>query len=204
MDDLPAGVAGVGHIDIVPAKRTMPLADWHHYQCFYDVLELATSIKPLCFEHLLAEEIDVAIYLDPDIVVFKALEAVLSAIREGYEVVLTPHILTPLPADGKTPNDLSIMRAGIYNLGFAAFANTAQSRTIIAWWRRRLRTQGLADIGAGLFTDQKWIDFLPAFSAATFIIRDPGYNVAYWNLHERTLSRGEDGWRVGFVDGSRS
>src|SRR5215469_6225779 len=97
LDDLPARVAGVEHIDVVPAKATMPLADWHHYQCFYDVLELATSIKPLCFEHLLAEEIDVAIHLDPDIVVFKALEAVLWAIREGYEVVLTPHILTPLP-----------------------------------------------------------------------------------------------------------
>ena len=204
LDDLPARVAGLEHIDIVPAKRTMSLADWHHYQCFYDVLELATSIKPLCFEHLLPDDTDVAIYLDPDIVVFRALDAVLSAIRDGFEVVLTPHILTPLPADGKTPNDLSIMRAGIYNLGFAAFANTARSRTIIAWWRRRLRTQGLADVGSGLFTDQKWIDFLPAFSAATFIIREPGYNVAYWNLHERTLTRGDDGWRVSFVDGSQS
>src|SRR5215470_6084377 len=85
LDDLPAGVAGVGHIDIVPAKRTMPLADWHHYQCFYDVLELATSIKPLCFEQLVTEEINVEIHLDPYIVVFKALEAVIWAIREGNE-----------------------------------------------------------------------------------------------------------------------
>jgi glycosyltransferase involved in cell wall biosynthesis len=41
------------------------------------------------------------------------------------------------------------------------------------------------------------------FPLRPFIIREPGYNVAYWNLHERTLSRGEEGWRVGFVDGSR-
>jgi glycosyltransferase involved in cell wall biosynthesis len=204
LDDPPAEVAGVDHIHIVPARTTMPLADWHHYQCFYGVLELATSIKPLCFEHVLAADSDLAIYLDPDIVVFKALDAVTSAIRDGYEVVLTPHILTPLPADGKTPSDLSIMRAGIYNLGFAAFANTARNRAIIAWWGRQLRTQGLVDVNAGLFTDQKWIDFIPALSPSTFIIREPGYNVAYWNLHERTLTRAEDGWRVTFLDGSQS
>lgn len=204
LDDLPENIAGVDHIDIVAAEATMPPADWHHYRCFYTVLELATSIKPLCFQHLLRDVDDVAIYLDPDIVVFKELSAVISAFHNGYEVVLTPHILTPLPADGKTPNDLSIMRAGIYNLGFAAFANTAATRAIIAWWGRQLRTQGLADVSAGLFTDQKWVDFVPAFSAATFIIREPGYNVAYWNLHERNLTRADGVWRITFIDGSRS
>src|SRR6185503_15926859 len=72
------------------------------------------------------------------------------------------------------------------------------------WWGGHLRTLGLVDVGAGLFTDQKWMDFAPAFAAATFVLRDPGYNVAYWNLHERTLHLREHGWQVDCVDGTRS
>jgi glycosyltransferase involved in cell wall biosynthesis len=204
LDALPADVTAPDQVDIVTADTIMPIADWHHYQCFYSLLELATSIKPLCFKYLLTSDCAAAIYLDPDIVLFNPLNLVLSAIQAGHEIVLTPHILTPLPTDGKIPNDLAIMRAGIFNMGFGAFSNTARSLAIISWWERQLRTLGSADISTGLFTDQKWIDFAPVFSPTTYIIRDPSYNVAYWNLHERKLTRHDDGWRVTFVDGSQS
>ena len=149
---------------------------------------------------MLARGCDLAIYLDADIVLFKPLDLVLSAFADGHELVLTPHVLTPLPPDGKQPDDLAIMRSGIYNLGFAAFANTERCRALLRWWERHLRTLGAADVGAGLFTDQKWIDFAPAFVPSTFIIRDPGYNTAYWNLHERTVRQTDHGWRVTFAD----
>ncbi len=204
LDALPKDAAGLDRLEIIPADAIMPIADWHHYQCFYDPLELATSIKPLCFSYLLTADCEAAIYLDPDIVVFQPLTLALSALQAGHEIVLTPHILTPLPADGKKPDDRAIMASGIYNLGFAAFANTPRSRAFIGWWGRQLRTLGLADVRAGLFTDQKWIDFAPVFSSKTHIIRDPGYNVAYWNLHERRLTRSDAGWRVTFIDGSQS
>ena len=200
LDALPAEATGLDHLDIVPADTLMPVAAWHHYQCFYDVLELATSIKPACFLHMLARGCDLAIYLDADIVLFKPLDLVLSAFADGHELVLTPHVLTPLPPDGKQPDDLAIMRSGIYNLGFAAFANTERCRALLRWWERHLRTLGAADVSAGLFTDQKWIDFAPAFVPSTFIIRDPGYNTAYWNLHERTVRQTDHGWRVTFAD----
>jgi len=202
LDALPERLSGTEHLDIVAASTIMPVADWHHYQCFYEILELATSIKPACFLQVLASGCETAIYLDADIQLFKPLDRVLSAIADGHEVVLTPHILTPLPADGRLPDDLAIMRAGIYNLGFAAFANTERSRAALRWWERHLRTLGLADLEAGLFTDQKWIDFIPAFVPTTSVIRDPGYNAAYWNLHERIVRETDDGWRVLFSDGT--
>src|SRR6202048_1686155 len=163
LDALPEDATALDQVDIVPAETIMPIADWHHYQCFYNLLELATSIKPLCFRYLLTPDCAAAIYLDADIMLFNPLNLVLSAVQAGHDIVLTPHILTPLPTDGKKPDDLAIMRAGIYNMGFAAFANTARSLAIISWWERQLRTLGLADISAGLFTDQKWIDFAPVF-----------------------------------------
>ena len=35
-----------------------------------------------------------------------------------------------------------------------------------------------------MFTDQRWVDFVPSFFDH-YILKDPGYNVAYWNLHGR-------------------
>ena len=37
-----------------------------------------------------------------------------------------------------------------------------------------------------MFTDQRWIDFVPSLFDH-HILKDPSYNVAYWNLHERDL-----------------
>jgi glycosyltransferase involved in cell wall biosynthesis len=140
------------------------------------------------------------VYLDPDILVLYPLDAVFSGFAAGHQIILTPHLLTPLPADGKMPDDLSILNSGVYNLGFAAIAGSDRSKAHLAWWAHKLRTLGASDLRAGTFTDQKWIDLIPAFEPTTFIIRDPGYNVAYWNLHERTVRQTPSGWRVKFME----
>ena len=43
-------------------------------------------------------------------------------------------------------------------------------------------------IDCGLFTDQRWVDLAPAFFEGLKILRDPGYNVATWNLTHRTVA----------------
>ncbi|MBS0319301.1 MAG: glycosyltransferase family 4 protein [Proteobacteria bacterium] len=202
LDAMPADCEGRDEIDVISVASSMPEADWHHLQCYYTLLELATGVKPHCFLEVLSTGCDAAIYLDADVVAYAPFTDVLAALA-AHDLVVTPHILTPLPADGKLPDDLAIMRAGIYNLGFAAFANTAAARAYLAWWRGRLRTQGTADVAAGLFTDQKWMDFATAFCARTCVLRAPGCNVAYWNLHERIPGHDADGWHVDFVDGTR-
>jgi glycosyltransferase involved in cell wall biosynthesis len=57
-------------------------------------------------------------------------------------------------------------------------------------------------VNGGMFTDQRWVDLLSAFLPKLVVLRDPGYNIAYWNLHERTIRRTDDGWRVTFSDGT--
>jgi hypothetical protein len=51
---------------------------------------------------------------------------------------------------------------------------------------------GFNDVPFGTFVDQKWIDLVPAFFDKVCILKHPGCNIAYWNLHERTLSQGKD------------
>lgn len=43
------------------------------------------------------------------------------------------------------------------------------------------------DKASGIFVDQKWCDLVPAYFDGVRIVRDPGYNVASWNLSHRRI-----------------
>ena len=177
---------------IVPLSR-LPLPRLDEMRFRYSVMEFATAIKPACFQHFLEERgFDAAVYLDPDISVFAPLSEVESALASGASSVLTPHILSPLSNDAR-PNDLDIMRSGVFNLGFAAFARTAEALSYLGWWARHLESHCLDDLENGLFVDQKFMDFAPAFLPGLLVLRNPGYNVAYWNLSQRPVEKSADG-----------
>ena len=168
------------------------LAELHAMAAMYSVLEFATSLKPLFLRYLLDQGEGPALYLDPDILITSPLEGVASATDQG--VVLTPHLLSALDADGSLPDERSILVAGTYNLGFVAVGQ--RSRPFLEWWEARLRRECVVDVAGGLFVDQRWIDIArEMFEFA--VLRDPGLNVAYWNLQQRGL-REEDG--TYFVD----
>lgn len=167
-----------------------------HFIWRYEVVELCTAIKPFCFQWLLRHtDAGRVIYLDPDILALAPFTPVLEAFGAGAGIVLTPHLLEPAE-DGKRPGDLEILRAGAYNLGFLAVARGAESDDFLAWWGRRLEHHALVDFTSGLFTDQRWIDLVPAMYAATRICRDPGLNVAYWNLAQRRVECVDGRWQA--------
>jgi glycosyltransferase involved in cell wall biosynthesis len=117
------------------------------------------------------------------------------ALENGACGVLTPHILSPFP-DKKLPNDLDILRSGTYNLGFLALQASKETDAFLDWWWRWLQTDCYSDPRTGVFTDQKWVNFAPIFWPSFHVLRDVTYNVAYWNLHERTLTYEKDQWLV--------
>lgn len=165
----------------------------------YNIMEFCTAIKPFCFDHLFDRcGYDQAIYLDPDIYVLRTLNHVTEALEKGTDCVLTPHITAPLD-DDKHPDDYDIMRAGIYNLGFIAFSNRPPARRFIAWSRQKLAENCMIDIPKGIFVDQRFCDFVPAFIDQVLVLRHAGYNVAYWNLLHRPVARDESGYQVSGV-----
>ncbi|HSY52324.1 MAG TPA: glycosyltransferase [Thermoanaerobaculia bacterium] len=176
------------HADELPFD---PPSDFYTMAAIYDVTELSTAVKPWVFEYLFGRGASVAIYLDPDIEVFDSLGP-LEPLSRKHGMLLTPHITEPLPRDGKRPDERDLLLAGIYNLGFLALSAEA-ARSFLPWWRKRLRRDCLSDPAEGLFVDQRWIDFAPALFAPV-ILKDPGYNIAYWNLPHRVLTR--DGDRI--------
>ena len=162
----------------------------------YSILEINTAVKPYIILDLINRGLEHVLYIDPDIYVFRSLDEVLVAFETGYDLVLTPHITRPLK-DEKHPTDHEIMCSGIWNLGFGAFRRSDDVYALLEWWRDKCATQCLVDISANIFTDQRWMDMAPAFVEKTRLLHHPGYNVAYWNLSQRKISRaGEDQWIV--------
>jgi hypothetical protein len=105
-------------------------------------------------------------------------------------------MLTPVD-DEFWPNDKHILPTGVFNLGFVALVRHPQLAFFLDWWADRCFKYGFRNICEGLFYDQVWMNYVPTFFESYHIIRDPGYNVANWNLHERILTRDPAGkWWV--------
>lgn len=158
----------------------------------YNITELNTAVKPFYFTYFFNQypTADKVIYFDPDIIVYQPLTDLLHNL-DKHEAVLTPHLLTPIN-DRLTPNELHHLNTGVYNLGFVAFRKSVATIKFVKWWEEKLRFECLIDLCNGLFVDQNWMNFLPVFVQNTHIEFNPGYNAAYWNMHERTFSREND------------
>ncbi len=179
----------------VVVVSTLKIPNFRDMVFRYDVTELNTAVKPSCFMDLMGRGFDEILYIDPDLYVASAFSEVFEAFDRGVEAVLTPHICQPVE-DGEKPDDLTMLQAGAYNLGFLALRNTKATAAFVAWWRERLETGCVADLARSLFVDQKWCDLLPSFVEKTLVLRHPGYNVAYWNLMQRTVAETGGAWTV--------
>lgn len=159
----------------------------------HDVIELCTAVKGPFLKQLLAEGADKVVYLDPDTVVFDSM-APIERLLDTHSIVITPHQLEP-ESDPQAirDNEITALNFGIYNLGFLAVRNDDTGRRLAGWWNDRLIENCFDDRAHGFFVDQKWFDMVPALFDNVHILRDPGYNVASWNLSNRRIKIEADG-----------
>lgn len=160
----------------------------------HDIIEASTAVKGP-FLHQICESgaADIVIYLDPDTALLNDLSPLVEALQT-YDGLLTPHLLEPEDElQALLDNELATLRTGIFNLGFVAIRTTGQGARFAKWWNDRLLSFCYDDIPRGLFVDQRWCDHVPAFFDRFHVLRDPGYNVASWNLSKRKIQIGLDG-----------
>jgi glycosyltransferase involved in cell wall biosynthesis len=196
VDDLPEGEA-VG-IEGVHLLRATELGLPYFYEmCFkYGVTELSTAVKPTLLSLLIEQFGENRImYIDPDILVMRAMDAVIEALGKA-SVVLTPHLSKPIPADGCFPSEQDILIAGAYNLGFIGLRKSSQTTDMLQWWEDRLRDLCREAPQQGLMVDQRWVDLLPTLFPSCHLVRDDSYNTAYWNLHSREIGKGPNHFTV--------
>jgi hypothetical protein len=181
----------------VVLARNLATPDFWGMAFRYNVIEFCTALKPYAFKHLFDElGFAAAIYLDPDVQVFRPLTHACEALCGGYDAVLTPHLTAPLE-DGMSPSTFDILRCGGFNLGFAALADRPDVRIFLDWWGRQCLDKCLLEPERGLFVDQRFADLAPHFIPRTKVLRHRGYNVAYWNLPERPIQKAKGEWTAG-------
>ncbi len=193
LDDLEKAPSG---ISIRSVQEAVSQKLWVDLQLRYSILELSTALKPAVFLHMFLEGASRVIYLDPDIYLFSSLDEVDDLLVEENSGVILPHLLSPLPKDGHNPDDLAILKSGVFNLGFLALCQGEKTTAFLHWWNSWLETHCWADPSTGVFTDQKWLDFVPCLWPSINVLRHPSYDVAYWNLHERSLDKKDDRWVI--------
>jgi glycosyltransferase involved in cell wall biosynthesis len=167
---------------------------WFHFK--YSILELSTALKPFFLHWLLCDQgFERIIYLDPDVRVYSSLTG-LEAALEVSNIVLTPHLTAPLNDDCQ-PSELQILRAGAYNLGFIGVRAAPETERFLRWWESHLYEFCVVDLLRGLFVDQRWIDLVPGMFSGVSILRDSGYNAAYWNADAREIVERDGSLLVG-------
>ncbi len=169
----------------------IPIADLDipnkEQMCFrYGIRELHTAVKPFFLSWILEKKKpDALLYFDPDILVCSKLSSVQAALSH-HSIVLTPHLLQPID-DGLHPSEKDILRAGVYNLGFIGLSQSDITKSFLDWWKDRCMEDCTEQPEKHVFFDQRWIDLVPGLFPRVCVLRDASCNVAYWNLHERSI-----------------
>jgi len=165
----------------------------------HDIVEVCTAVKGAALEKLLRAGYDYVFYIDPDIAIFGSLDPLIDLHSTNASVTLAPHQLAPeSSAYGTIDNEIGSLKHGTYNLGYVGVTNDEAGRAFAKWWAARLQHFCYDDVPNGLFTDQRWCDLVPALFDRVVVLRDPGYNVASWNLGSRRVSLDHPGCiRVG-------
>jgi hypothetical protein len=161
-----------------------------------DVIEACTAVKGRALVRLLEMPgVDKVFYFDPDTAVFNSMDPV-SILLNNYSIILTPHQTDPEESNNRMAildNEVASLQYGVFNLGFVAVANDAEGNRFAHWWSDRLDDYCHDRLDIGIFVDQKWCNLVPCFFDNVHILRNPGYNVASWNLSQRNFAFDDDG-----------
>jgi hypothetical protein len=154
---------------------------------YYSVLEFSSACKVLALDYQLRTRGErECIFIDPDTMVFGDFSVPARAL--GSEIAVTPHTSRPYPEDGELPTATELVATGYVNGGFIYAKNSQCTLEILGWLVSQTRHNWFIAPTFGLYGDQHWLSLLLLFFRdAVRLLRHPGVNVAYWNLHERPI-----------------
>lgn len=149
----------------------------------YSKKAFLSSIKPDLMLHLLQQGFSSVLYLDADMLLLDRIDDILHGI-ESHSLTLTPHLRNATHIQSPHCSEQHLLLTGIYNAGFIGAAAKEETLAFLKWWAGRLEKSCVYDMPEGMHFDQRWLDLAPSYVGDLNIIRDPGINMAYWNLQE--------------------
>lgn len=142
-------------------------------------LEFNTSLKSIALSDVLVRYSRKSFYCDSDLYFLAEPLAAIAAL-DFSGALLTPHQVAPMSDE----SDFQMSRTGVFNSGFFGVAGSVGGE-VVSWLAHKSRHYCLLEPEEGIFVDQKWLDLIPAIFKDVMILRDPGYNLAYWNIKIR-------------------
>ena len=151
--------------------------------------QLSFALVPRLILNLLGATGDGLLFLSDDSRVYSNLDGIEQAIND-HGAVLGRRAVHPFPVDGATPSNEDLLRAGLVDPGFVGVG--ASGLKFAEWWAESASVESLVSApGARAILDLA----PPAFGA--YLLGDPGTAVSFWNLGNRQIQRGAEGWSVG-------
>ena len=158
----------------------------------YSQQEFSYALTPFLMDWVRRQGFARVLFLKEESLVTGDLGPVMDLLSEA-SLLLTPHLLRPLSEAAREQN---ILQCGTFNGGFVGMADTAEAVRFVRWWQGRMATHCHYDPAAGMHFEQRWLDLAHSYVDRVAVVRDPGVNVAHWNLPERVVTLEGDAIRV--------
>lgn len=156
----------------------------------YSAFELCAAMKPYVLDHVLRRtRCAKIVFIDSDVLTCAPFARLLAEL-DGHDFVVTPHTLAPLPHPDRfweRPTMGDIAFAGHLNSGLFGLRATAPAQAFLHAWRDLVTRPGAFMLELGGQSEQNAFNWVTSFVDEVRVLRDPAYNVAYWNLHDRSL-----------------
>lgn len=187
-DAVPSEAHSWPDVDVVYPISKLGVPNFHSWAFSMRVVELCTATKPFYAKLLLNKGFEHVFYFDPDTHAYNDLNQLIDMFGDD-DVLITPHCCEDASADAEIHfNEMSSLAHGLYNLGFLGLKQSENGHAVADFWSRRLLRHCADDHGRGLFTDQKWMNFVPIYFDGVKVLKHKGCNTASWNIANRPIS----------------
>lgn len=189
----------VGYVDQIlyhignvqePFDQKIDITHWYNEAIYPDTLTKICSLRPRVVLDAFNKGYDKVVFLGAKIEWFSDPYKLINLL-DIHTAVVTPHITQPLPEDGRMPSNASVSFTGHISTDLVAFRNTFEIKEFLRWQDSVMSTQ--CKTTSQTYLDQSWLNFLPFFVEGVYIMRDLGYNVAYWNFNQRGMYLNSEG-----------
>jgi hypothetical protein len=175
---------------VLPEELDLPPAELAVQQGIYDAYELSCALRAPLLRLLFDRGASTIVFTDTDTCFYGPVDDLASAAADAG-VVLLPTAIRPARVRRYFPLgqvEYRRLMNGLFNPGLLVVGTSGSE--FLHWWGARLLRDCLKEPAAGMWADQTWLDWVPAYFGHV-IVRDSSVNVAFWNLDERDLREAE-------------
>jgi len=152
-------------------------------------IEYIFTLTPCLIWYVLRsyENVDFVSYVDADIKFFFSPEVIFEEISEK-SVFIIPHNFSE--------RNQHLIKYGKYNVGLVGVRNDPNGNNCVAWWRKKCIEWCYDRLDGNRFADQKYLDDWPTLFAGVVVSKNPGLNLAAFNVDNFVLSMSQGGFMI--------